>query len=343
MNKFGKRLGALIGVSVLHIVSAAYAQAPDSADAPPTPRTFPKADERAVTEHLARAREIAGKDLQAEYAHRCLLNEIYPQRTRALQRYMLIEPAQVFDNLYFLGHHGVSAWIVKTADGLVLFDALDDPQQAQDVIVAGMRKLGLDPAQIKYLVITHGHGDHFGGATFFKSTYGARIMASAADWELMAGTKERGQGPPRWAELVPARDLEISDGQKFVVGDVTFNFYVTPGHTPGTVSTIFRTTHNGEPHVIAFYGGGGMPQTADNKRLQIKSQGRFIELAKAAGADVLLANHQTQDGSLVKLEELRNRLPGMHPYVIGTDAVVRYYRVQQECARVSLARDGDRE
>jgi metallo-beta-lactamase class B len=342
MRKFGRHLGVLIGVSILHGIGPACAQASDPAAEPPAPRAFPKADERAVTEHLARAREIAGKDLQAEYAHRCFFSEIYPQRTRALQQYMLIEPEKVFDNLYFLGHHGVSAWIVRTSAGLVLFDTLDDPREAQDVIVGGMRKLGLDPAQIKYVVITHGHGDHFGGATFFKSSYGARLMASAADWDLMAHTKERG-GPARWAELVPPRDLEISDGQNFIVGDVMFSFYVTPGHTPGTVSTIFRTKHNGEPHVVAFYGGGGMPQTAANKRLQIKSQDRFIELAKAAGADVLLANHQTQDGSLVKLEELRSHLPGQHPYVIGTDAVIRYFRVQQECARVSLAREGERE
>jgi len=343
MTKFCKYRSALIGACIFHIFGSACAQAPDSDRVPPAPKAFPKADARAVTEHLARARQIAGKDLQAEYAHRCILNELYPQRTHAMQRYMLIEPAKVFDNLYFLGHHGASAWIVKTAEGLVLFDALDDTQQAKDVIVAGMRKLGLDPAQIKYLVITHGHGDHFGGATFFKNTYGTRLMASAADWEYMAGTKERGLGPPQWAELVPARDIEIADEQKFVVGGVTFNFYVTPGHTPGTVSTIFRTTDNGQPHMIAFYGGGGMPQTPENKRLQIKSQGRFIELAKSAGADVLLANHQTQDGSLVKLEELRSRLPGTHPYVIGTDAMVRYFRVQQECVRVSLARAGDRE
>lgn len=341
MNKLWRQLGVLVSASLLHLVETVSAQAVPAE--PPAPMTFPKADQKAVTEHLARAREIAGKDLQAEYAHRCILNEIYPQRTRAMQQYMLIEPAKVFDNVYFLGHHGVSAWIVKTTQGLVLFDALDDPEQAKDVIVSGMRKLGLDPAQIKYVVITHGHGDHFGGATFFKNTYGSRLMASAADWEFMQGTKERGEGPPRWAELVPSRDMEITDGQKFVVGDVTFNFFVTPGHTPGTVSTIFKTAHDGKTHVIAFYGGGGMPQTAANKRLQIKSQRRFIDLAQAAGADVLLANHQTQDGSLVKLEELRSRLPGEHPYVIGTDAVIRYFGVQQECARVSLARQGERE
>jgi metallo-beta-lactamase class B len=340
---FRKRFGVLTVVCLLDVVQAVFAQATALPEAPPAPTAFPKADQRAVAEHLARAREIAGKDLQAEYAHRCILNQIYPQRTRAMQQYMLIEPAKVFDNVYFLGHHGVSAWIVKTTQGLVLFDALEDPEQAKDVIVAGMRKLSLDPMQIKYVVITHGHGDHFGGATFFQRNYGSRLMASAADWQFMQGTKERHEGPPRWAELVPSRDMEITDGQKFVVGDVTFNFFITPGHTPGTVSTFFKTTHNGKPHVIAFYGGGGIPQTAVDTRLQIKSQGRFIELAHAADADVLLANHQTQDGSLVKLEELRSALPGEHPYVIGADAVIRYFRVQQECARVSLARQGERE
>lgn len=330
------------GLALLLALSAVdVANAQPAPGAPAAPHAFPKADAVAVAEHLAKAKSIAGEDLKEDFAHRCVLNQLYPQRTRAMQQYMLVDPAKVFDNLYFVGHQGVSAWIVSTSEGLVLFDSLDNPDEAKTVIVGGMTALGLDPRQIKYVVITHAHGDHFGGATFFKTAYGSRLMASAIDWNTMAVAKITNQGPPGWAALTPDHDLDISDGETFTVGDTTFNFYVTPGHTPGTVSTIFKTSDHGVPHVIGFYGGGGMPQAIDNQRQQIASQARFAELAKVAGVDTLIANHQTQDGSLLKLEELRYRLPGApHPYVIGPDAFARYFAVQQECARVQLAREG---
>jgi metallo-beta-lactamase class B len=311
---------------------------------PAAPQSFPKADTAAVAQHLSNAKALAGSDMQDAYAHRCVFNQVYPERTRAIQQYMLIEPRKVFDNLYFVGHQGVSAWVVATSQGLVLFDALDNPDEAKAVIVGGMERLGLDPKQIKYVVITHAHGDHFGGSTFFKATYGSRLLASKVDWNTMSEAKtnpSRRVGPAEWIALTPDHDMDITEGQKFTVGDTTFNFYVTPGHTPGTVSTIFKTTDRGAPHVVGFYGGGGLPQSIEAQRQQIASLGRFAELAKAAGADTLIANHQTQDGSLLKLEELKYRLPGAaHPYVIGRDAFARYFAVQQECARVQLAREG---
>lgn len=343
MGSKSRHLAGAGALAILALFTVANAQPRQSAG-PPAPQAFPKANAAAVADHLAKARALAGKDLIDAYAQRCIYAQVYPSRVAAVQQYMLIEPQKVFDNLYYVGHQGVSAWIVSTSQGLVLFDTLDNPDEAKAVVVGGMKTLGLDPQQIKYVVITHAHGDHFGGSTFFKSTYGARLMASAADWNVMAEAKAnpaRRVGPAQWVALTPDHDMDISDGQKFAVGNTTFNFYVTPGHTPGTVSTIFKTSDHGVPHVVAFYGGGGIPQAVDAQHQQIESQGRFIALAKAAGADVQISNHQTQDDSLIKLEELRYRAPGApHPYVIGTDAVARYFQVQQECMRVRLAREG---
>jgi len=67
---------------------------------------------------------------------------------------------QGFDNLYFVGADWVSAWAIKTSDGIILIDALNIQAEAAALIEGGMRKLGLDPAQIKYVIVTHGHGDH---------------------------------------------------------------------------------------------------------------------------------------------------------------------------------------
>src|SRR3954469_14383189 len=69
-------------------------------------------------------------------------------------------PSQLFDNVYYVGKTDVGAWVLKTSGGLVLFDTLNNPDEAANIVVAGMRKLGLDPDQIKLVVLTHSHNDH---------------------------------------------------------------------------------------------------------------------------------------------------------------------------------------
>jgi metallo-beta-lactamase class B len=51
----------------------------------------------------------------------------------------------VFDNLYFIGQGAVSAWAVKTSAGLVIIDSLNNPSEAEYILVEGLRKLGPQP------------------------------------------------------------------------------------------------------------------------------------------------------------------------------------------------------
>jgi metallo-beta-lactamase class B len=286
---------------------------------------------------MAKARALAGPELRGAYEHRCGLAATYSYRTAGLQPQGLIDPVKAFDNLYFVGQMHVSAWLVPTSDGLVLFDALDNLDEAQNIVESGLRKLGFDPALVKYMVITHGHSDHFGGAKYFREKYGTRLMASVADWEFMNSQRSGPSGA-----LVPDHGLDITDGQRFTLGDTTFTFYVTPGHTPGTVSTTFRVTDQGTPHVVAYWGGNGFPNTAEALRTMRASLGRFGEIATAAGADVLLGNHQHHDDSLMTLEELRYRLPqNPNPAVQGKNVVTRFFPMMQECIGTQLARMGE--
>jgi metallo-beta-lactamase class B len=78
------------------------------------------------------------------------------------------EPMKVFDNLYYVGERAYSAWAVATSAGIIIIDAIYD-YSVEEQIAGGLKKLGLDPAQIKYVVISHAHRDHVGGAWSFKS------------------------------------------------------------------------------------------------------------------------------------------------------------------------------
>lgn len=243
-------------------------------------------------------------------------------------------PTKVFDNLYYVGTGSVSSWAIVTQGGIILLDALDNPEEAQHYIVGGLQKLGLDPASIKYVIISHAHGDHFGGAAWLKKTYGARLVSSQIDWDVMAAQKNASAGPTgsRWAGLVPDRDVVITDGEKLTVGEETLTLYVTPGHTPGTVSAIIPVRDNGVPHNIAYYGGlASRILSVKDAAVYDKSITRWLSIVKSANAEGLIANHIAHDGSATKLWHVARDKGQPNAFLQGLPATLRFYDVVREC------------
>lgn len=78
----------------------------------------------------------------------------------------------------------VNVYLIKTNDGLVLVDAAW-PNKA-DAILEGVRQTGHDPADIKHLLLTHGHVDHAGSAAEIRRRTGAKVYVHAADLALTA-------------------------------------------------------------------------------------------------------------------------------------------------------------
>jgi len=305
-----------------------------------------------VDAHIAKARAASGPDFEALIGVTCDL--VKPPAASApaapaapapagppARSTWHAEPAKVFDNLYFVGQTEYSAWAVTTSAGIILMDAIFD-YSVEDEVVNGLKTLGLDPAQIKYVVISHAHGDHVGGAGFLQKR-GARIVMSAADWDLMEAQKV--------AYLKPARDIVAADGQKLTLGDTTVTLHVTPGHTLGTISSLIPVKDGGRQHVAAYWGGtafnwlrGPAAYITPERPARFwftqyaESARRFRDLADRAGADVVLSNHTNFDGSKTRIPALRTRAAGApHPYVVGADAVRRYLTVAEECAQAGLA------
>jgi len=296
-----------------------------------------QAQNAGVAEHIAAARAVAGEHAgmvdrlcPMPPAAQAARNRPPPARGTPAREDWYAEPVKVFDNLYFVGMTEFSTWAVTTSDGIIVIDPIFD-YSVEAEVVEGLRKLGLDPADIRYVLVSHGHGDHAGGAKFLQDNFGARVLMGSADWDLLD------ESNPSWK---PRRDMVVVDGQKLTLGDTTLELYLTPGHTYGTVSTLIPVRDRGARHVAALWGGTLFNFGPDAERFTAyaESAARFLDIAQRAGVDVLLSNHTDYDGTKEKLPALAARAPGApHPYVVGADSVERYLTVAHECALAALA------
>ncbi len=241
------------------------------------------------------------------------------------------DPAKVFDNLYFVGTKIHSAWALTTSEGIILIDTLY-AYASEDAIVGGLKKLGLDPATVKYVIVSHAHGDHVGGAKLMQDRFGSRLVMGGPDWDMIE--KSVNQYP----NGKPKRDIVATDGQKITLGDTSVTIILTPGHTPGTLSLLFGVKDNGRPLTVAYSGGTAFnfPNDVPHFDTYIGSQRKMAEAAAGANATVLMSNHSEFDNAVTKIKTIAARKPGEpHPFEIGRDAVGRYFKVTETCAQLA--------
>ena len=150
------------------------------------------------------------------------------------------------------------------------------------------------------------------------------------------GRARLGDGRPQHARPRAEARLVASDGQKLTLGDTTLTLFLTPGHTPGTISTLIPVKDNGRPHLMAAWGGTAFnfPRTPENFKIYIHSAQKFRDIVAKAGADGVIANHTNFDGTKVKAPALAKRC-------LGRAASVSHW--QCRCSAISDGCRGVRE
>ena len=247
----------LVGIGVALGTVASW-QLGLGAQGPRVPTAEAFAESREAQQHVAAAMALAGSDLINEATAFCTATG--PRRPAVVRQAAglppvedyVLEPTRVFENLYYVGFNDVGAWAIHTSEGLILVDTLNSSDEARDVLVPGLQKMGLDPMQIRYVIIGHGHNDHVGGASYLQNTYGARILISGPDWELALA----GERPDRPR---PKQDMVVTDGQQLTLGDTMVTLALTPGHTAGTLAVLVSVQHLGRTHTALILSGTQMP------------------------------------------------------------------------------------
>ena len=298
----------------------------------------PRPDNPQSLAHIDAAKKIAGSNpaLMNPYNFFCV-----PANTRANNANAPeLEPVKLFDNLYAVGNSETIVYAITTNQGIIMIDS-GYTDRVETVVVPGLKKLGLDPANVKYILLGHGHADHFGGAEYFQEHYKTRVGTTAADWDLMYPAN-----PPanQANQIKPKKDLVLAEGQPFKLGDVTVTPVSIPGHTPGALAYIFPVKDGGKTHIAGLFGGtilGVNLITTDGLKQYIGSIRHYTEIAKKMKVDVEVQNHAIFDGTPDRLAKLKAHKSGEpHPFMMSTDNYVKFWNVVSECIQAEIARRG---
>ena len=284
--------------------------------------------------YIDSARGLAGTDLTTPFEFFCVPGNARPNDFSAPP----LKPVQLFDNLYAAGNSETVVYAISTSDGIVLLDA-GTAEEVESVLVPGLLELGLDPADVRYVLLGHGHSDHYGGASYFQTRYGARVGTTDTDWATIAQSAASGRPGSLPA---PTRDYVIREGEPILIGDTTITPVEIPGHTPGSLAFIFPVFDVDTRHMAGMFGSTVLAAayTPPPGLLQyVDSIEHYLEVAAELGVDVEIQNHPIFDDTPARLAALEIRRRGdPHPFVMGVDRYQRFWNIVSACMQADIIR-----
>ena len=215
-----------------------------------------------------------------------------------------VNPGKIFGNLYFVGTKPASTHVIDTGDGLIVIDP--GYQESLYLVLHNMWTLGLDPRNIRYIVITHGHFDHSDAAKAMAELTGAKIFFPKLDMPLLNGEIYHYDFRP----FTP--DVLIEDGDVIALGNTKITCVSTPGHTDGTTSFFFDVTDGEKTYRAGMHGGVGVNSLTKNfllkNNLSFDCREKYFNSLKKIEnekVEIFLGNHVGNNDTVGKLRHLR--------------------------------------
>jgi metallo-beta-lactamase class B len=168
-----------------------------------------------------------------------------------------VDPFCIAGDLYYVGNKNVSSHLIDTGEGLILLDTAF-PQSVY-MLLESVRRLGFDPMDIRQIVNTHAHYDHFGGTRAIMELTGAKTVLGKHDAFILTDRPELSWAPEYGPEFYETFEVDrlLSDGDKITLGRTTIDCVHIPGHTPGTMSYFFQICDKGKNYTVGIHGGAG--------------------------------------------------------------------------------------
>lgn len=209
------------------------------------------------------------------------------------------EPLQISEHTWQIGTQELSALLVKTDAGAVLIDG-GMPQVAAHLL-DNMRKLGVEPQDLKWILHSHAHVDHAGPLAEIQRATGARLVSNAESGRLLASG---GAGDIHFGDalLFPPvnADRYVLDGETVELGGLQFKVHFIPGHTPGSMAWTWQDRRDGKTVDVAYVDSLTAPgyQLLDNPHYPNLLQDFGFTFAKVRDlpCDLLLTPHPGASG-----------------------------------------------
>ncbi len=291
--------------------------------------------------HVEAAKKLAGNDpfLMKPYNFYCPIGAARANSQTAPD----LEPIKIFDNVYAIGNSETTTYVLPTSEGVVLIDSGFE-NKVESTLVPHLQKLGFDPAKVKYILLGHGHADHFGGSKYFQDHYGTRVGTTAADWDLIypanppANQNQGKNAPP----ARPKKDLVLAEGQPFKLGELTITPIAIPGHTPGSLAFIFPVKDKGKTRIAGLFGGTILTTNiipTEGLKQYVQSIAHYLDAAKKMKVEVELQNHPIFDGTPERLEKLKTLKAGEpNPFTVGNDRYLKMWNIISQCIQAEIGR-----
>ena len=257
-----------------------------------------------------------------------------------------VHPFQIFGNVWYVGDDWVCVHLIDTGDGLLLLDSGNIGASA--MLVNAIWEAGFRPADVRWIIHSHGHLDHIGAAGFFKRMFGTKLLLGAPDAEMFRERPSLSllQCANNAQEALFEPDAAIRNGDRLVLGKTTLDCRLVPGHTAGCVALFFDAHDGAETRRCGYYGGFGFNTL---KRAYLESFGFDVEQARQTYLDslakvrdekveIFLGNHCQNNDTIGRRKRQLENPGGPNPF-IDPDAWRLYLDSRREELLALIARD----
>lgn len=234
-----------------------------------------------------------------------------------------VHPFNLYGPIWYVGDDWVCVHLIDTGDGLLLIDSGNCGATA--MLVNAIWEAGFNPADVKWIIHSHGHLDHFGGAAFFKKMFGTKLYLGEPDARMF---RERPEISAIYdthndADSLFVPDYEIKEGDVLTFGNITMTFYMVPGHTDGCVAIFFDVDGPEGVKRCGYYGGFGFNTLQKDYLIEIgdpefKTRQIYLDsLAKVRDqkVELFLGNHCVNNDTLGRRQKQIENPEGPNPFV----------------------------